>query len=228
MSSRSRNDNNKLYSFKSGNSFLSPFNPYKSAFNFINLKKKEKKNHSPINIEINDLNYIRSKKNIGQNNPKLLDTSKKNISYINSFKFDNSRNLSNSNIKNQNLEHKNRDNNYILNNKRAKSKTNLGEKILSYDYLKTEIPSVNIFQKAPRVKNIANLKILFCPKNNFQKCNSNYYDDIFGIGKNKKNINVDNNKKEKKEVRKGPEEMHWYFVKFIQEAKKIITKFDDL
>ena len=62
MSSRSRNDNNKLYSFKSGNSFLSPFNPNKSSFNFININKKEIKNHPPINIIINDLNYIRSKK----------------------------------------------------------------------------------------------------------------------------------------------------------------------
>ena len=43
MSSTSRNLNNKNYPSKSGNSFLSPFNPYKSAFNFINLKKKEKK-----------------------------------------------------------------------------------------------------------------------------------------------------------------------------------------
>ena len=39
---------------------------------------------------------------------------------------------------------------------------------------------------------------------------------------------MDNNKKGKNEVSKGPEEMHWYFVKCIQDGKKVITKFDDL
>jgi len=232
MSSTDRNRNNKCFSFKSGNSFLSPFNPNKSSFNFININKKEIKNHSPINIIINDLNYIRSKKNIGKNKKKCLDSSNINISYTNSFKFNNSQNLkfmnlSNNNIKNINLNNKNKENNYILNKNRAKSKSNLGPKILSYDYLNTEIPSVNIFQKAQKIKNITNLKILYHPKNNFQKNNSSYYDDLFSFP-NKININMDNNKKVKNEVSKGPEEMHWYFVKCIQDGKKVITKFDDL
>ena len=233
MSSTDRNRNNKCFSFKSGNSsFLSPFNPNKSSFNFININKKEIKNHSPINIIINDLNYIRSKKNIGKSKKKFLDSSKINISYSNSFKFDNSQNLkfinlSNNNIKNINLNNKNKENNYILHKNKAKSKSNLGPKILSYDYLNTEIPSVNIFQKAQKIKNITNLKILYHPKNNFQKNNSSCYDDLFSFP-NKININMDNNKKVKNEVGKGPEEMHWYFVKCIQDGKKVITKIDDL
>ena len=235
MSSTSRNYNNN-YSFKSANSFLSPFQPNKSSFNLMNIRKKETKNLSPINIIINDLNYIRSKKNIGIINHKFLDSSKinisNNISNKNSFKFNNSQNLkfmnlSNNNIKNINLNNKNKENNYILNKNRAKSKSNLGKKILSYDYLNTEIPSVNIFQKAQKIKNITNLKILYHPKNNFQKNSSSYYDDLFSFP-NKININMDNNKKGINEVSKGPEEMHWYFVKCIQDGKKVITKFDDL
>ena len=241
MSSRSRNYNNNNYSFKSANTFLSPFKPNKSSFNLMDISKKGSKNHSPINIIINYLNYIRSKKNIGIINHKFLDSSKinisNNISNKNSFKFNNSQNLkfmdlSNNNIKKINLNSKNKENSYILNNNIAKSKSNLGEKILPYNYLKTEMPAVNIFQQAPKVKNITNLKILYHPKNNFQKSDSNrnYYEDLFDIPNKKININIDNNnnKKEKNEVSKGPEEMHWYFVKCIQKGKKIVTKFDDL
>ena len=122
--------------------------------------------------------------------------------------------------------------------------------------------------------------MLFPPKNNFQKSNSNYYDDFLGspsglfkkdlpnykfnspdksfdehinniqhiskddpvrsesgtnqstndsknIKKKRMNvINMDGNKKGENGIRKGPEEIHWYFVKSIQEGKKFMTKFD--
>ena len=44
------------------------------------------------------------------------------------------------------------------------------------------------------------------------------------IKKKKMNINTDVYTIGEKSVRKGPEELHWYFVKSIQDGKKLQTK----
>ena len=231
MSSKNRNYNNKDYSFKSENFVPPHFNQNKSSSNFKNEKNKEIKNNSYINIIINDLKYIKSKKNLDNRNQNLLYSSKKNISNTNSFKFYNTQNLKFINIANNNkkmnINNRNKENIYYLKDKRAKSRNNLGEKNLSYGNVYTDIPSINIFQKAPRVKKVINLNILV-PPNNIKKSISNYYNDLLCFSNKKLNINIDNEKKGKKEITKGPEEMHWYFVKCIQEGKKVIANFDNM
>ena len=46
------------------------------------------------------------------------------------------------------------------------------------------------------------------------------------IERKRSKINIDGNQKGENGSNKGPEEMHWYFVKCIQDGRKVITKFD--
>jgi hypothetical protein len=135
----------------------------------------------------------------------------------------------------------------------------------------------NNFKKEKKFKNIPNINLLFPQKSNFQRSNSNYYDDLFGSSsglfkkdlpnykydsernfyehinntqnakdekfrsvsgtkqsinesknakKKRENINMKGDKKGENETRKGPEEIHWFLVKSIQEGKKLQNNVD--
>ena len=293
MSSQDRHRNKKRYIFKSGNFILSPLNSKNISLNFISSNKKEIKNKNNSKLIINNISTKKTKKNLNpefvKSNPNLLAFSRANNSYLNAINNNNTPNKNFVNLTNNNINYmkklyvnkKAKENNYFINNSKSHNKNNLGEKKLSYDYLKTEIPSSNsnIFKKGTKVQNIPNINIIFPSKNNFQKSNSNFYDDFYGsssglfkkdlpnfkynssdksfeekiilnkgkedqgrsesgtnqstneskIIKNKKvNINIEGNKKVENILRKGPEEIHWYFVKSIQEGKKYQNKFDNL
>ena len=276
-------ENKKNYIFKGGNFILSPLNSKNISLNFISANKKESKNKNNSNIIINNLSTKKTKKNLNQefvkSNPNLLAFSRANNSYIiNAIKMSNNDlkknfvNLTNNNInyiKKLYVNKKSKENNYLINSTKSHNKSNLGEKKLSYDYIKTEIPSSNsdIFKKNPKIKNIPNINVLYPLKNNFQKSNSNYYDDLLGSSSglfkkdlpnfkfNSSDKSFENNfqpkskddqvrsesgtnqstndtkniqKKKVKEngIKKGPEEIHWFFVKSIQEGKKFMNKFD--
>ena len=291
MSSQERHRNKKRYIFKGGNFILSPLNAKNISLNFISSNKKgSKNNNNNSKILANNLN---TKKNLNpefvKSNPNLLAFSRANNSYLNAINNNNTPvknfvNLTNNNInyiKKLYVNKKSKENNYFMNNSTSHNKNNLGEKRLSYEYLKTEIPSSNsnIFKKGSKVQNIPNINLIFPSKNNFQKSNSYFYDDFLGsssglfkkdlpnfkynssdksfeekiilhkgkeeqgrpesgtnqstndskiIKKKKVNINLEGNKKRENISRKGPEEIHWYFVKCIQEGKKFQNKFDDL
>ena len=293
MSSQDRHRNKKRYIFKGGNFILSPLNSKNISLNFISSNKKEIKNKNNSKLIINNISTKKTKKNLNpefvKSNPNLLAFSRANNSYLNAINHNNTPNKNFVNLTNNNINYmkklyvnkKTKENNYFINNSKSHNKNNLGEKKLSYDYLKTEIPSSNsnIFKKGTKVQNIPNINIIFPSKNNFQKSNSNFYDDFYGsssglfkkdlpnfkynssdksfeekiilnkgkedqgrsesgtnqstneskIIKNKKvNINIEGNKKVENILRKGPEEIHWYFVKSIQEGKKYQNKFDNL
>ena len=290
MSSQERHRNKKRYVFKGGNFILSPLSSKNISLNFINTNKKENRNKNNSNIITNNLSNNlstkKTKKNLNQefvkSNPNLLAFSRANNSFINAIKINNTPkknfvNLTNNNInyiKKLYVNKKPKDSNYFMNNSKSHNKSSLGEKKLSYEYLKTDIQTSysNIFRKEKKFQNIPNINLLFPRKNNFQKCNSNYYDDFLGsssglfkkdfsnlkfnspeniiykskdenkinsesgtnqstndskIAKKKRvNKNMDGNKKGENMGRKGPEELHWYFVKSIQDGKKYQTKFD--
>ena len=286
MSSKERHRNKKNLIFKGGNFILSPLNSNNISFNFINKNKKENKPKNNSNILINNLSYIKSKKNLNQvfirSNPNLLAFSRGNP-FLNSTKNNNNSsknfiNLSNNNIKKLYANKKSKENNYFLNSSKSHNKNNdLAQKNLSYEYLKTEIPTTNnsVLKKNNKIQNIPNINIMYPQKNNFQKSNSHFYDDFLGspsglfkkdlpnfkynssekifeehilrqkgkdkqersesgtnqstnetkINKKKKvNINTDVYIIGEKLVRKGPEELHWYFVKSIQDGKKLQIK----
>ena len=287
MSSKERHRNKKRYIFKGGNFILSPLNSSNISLNFISSNKKETKNKNNSEMIMNNISTKKSKKNLNpefvKSNPNLLAFSRSNNSYLNAINNTPSKNfvnLTNNNInyiKKLYVNKKAKENNYFINNSKSHNKNNLGEKKLSYDYLKTEIPSSNsnIFKKGSKIQNIPNINIIFPSKNNFQKSNSHFYDDFYGsssglfkkdlpnfkdksfeekiilhkvkedqgrsesgtnqstneskiIKKKKVNINLEGNKKGENITRKGPEEIHWYFVKSIQEGKKYQNKFDNI
>ena len=294
MSSQERHRNNKKYVFKGGNFILSPLNPKNISLNLISANKKENKNKNNSNILTNNLSTKKAKKNLNQefvkSNPNLLAFSRVNNSFINSIKINNNNtprknfvNYTNNNInyiKKLYVNKKSKENNYFMNNSKSHNKSSLGDKKLSYEYLKTDIQTSysNIFKKEKKFQNIPNINLLFPRKNNFQKSNSNYYEDFLGSSsglfkrdfpnlkfnspeniqdkiniiynkskddkvnsesgtnqstndskitkKKRMNINMEGNKKGENIVFKGPEELHWYFVKSIQDGKKFQTKFD--
>ena len=51
---------------------------------------------------------------------------------------------------------------------------------------------------------------------------------IYNKISNESKNNINENKKRENDERKGPEEIHWYLVKSIQEGKKLKTKLDFL
>jgi len=289
MSSEERPRNKKYYVFKGGNFILSPLNSKNISMNFINANKNKNKNNS--NILINNLNTKKSKKNINQefvkSNPNLLVFSKVNNSFTNAIKINSDLKKNVVNITNNNINYikklyvntKNKDSINFMNNSQSLKKNYLKENKLSYDYLKTEIPTsdYNNFKKEKKFKNIPNINLLFPQKSNFQRSNSNYYDDLFGSSsglfkkdfpnykydsernfyehinntqnakyekfrsvsgtkqsineskndkKKRENINMKGDKKGENETRKGPEEIHWFFVKSIQEGKKLQNNVD--
>ena len=275
MSSQERHRNKNRYVFKGGNFILSPLNSKNIYMNYISTNRKEGQNKNSSQLIKNNLNPNFPKKNLNQefikSNPNLLIFSGANKSYINVTKINNNFiNLTNNDlsyIKKLYVNKKGKENNYFMNRK-SHNKNNLGDKKLSYDYLKTDIPATNpnFMKKNPKMQNIPNINVIFPSKNNFQKSNSNFYDDFLGSssglfkkdfskiklapdksfdhiniiyksknepirtesGTNQKtneSKNIKNNKR--KEINnKGPEELHWYFVKSIQEGKKSITQFD--
>lgn len=272
MSSQERHNNKKRYVFKGGNFILSPLNSNNISLNFISESRKEKKKKNNSNIIINNLNTKKSKKNLNvefiKSNPNLLAFSRSN----------NSSNKKFVNITNNNIDYikkyyadknsKEKSKNFFLNNSKSHNKSFLGQKNLSYEYLKTEINSsyLNILKKRTKIENNQNMNLIFSPRNNFQKSNSNFYNDFLGSSSGlfkkdlpnnlnnkikedqgrsenitnqstneskinpKKKINIinnyDGNKKRENTNHKGPEEIHWYFVKSIQEGKKYQKKFE--
>ena len=287
MYSKERHRNKKNLIFKGGNFILSPLNSNNISLNFINTNKKDNKTKNTSNILINNLSFIKSKKNLNQefirSNPNLLAFSRGNP-FLNSTKNNknsskNFINITNNNIKKLYVNKKSKDNNYFINSSKSHNKNNnLSQKNLSYEYLKTEIPLTNnsALKKNTKIQNIPNINVMYPQKNNFQKSNSHFYDDFLGspsgffkkdlpnfkynssekileeqilkqknkdnktersesgtnqstnetkINKKKKvNINTDVYIIGEKLVRKGPEEMHWYFVKSIQDGKKLQSK----
>ena len=191
-------------------------------------------------------------------------------------------NITNNNInyiKKLYVNKKNKEINNFMNSSKSHNKSYIKEKKISYDYLKTEIPSSNsnIFNNEKIFKKIPSINILFQQKSNFQRSNSHYYDDLFGsssglfkkdlpnykynsernfhdqinntqkekddqyrtesgtnqstneskiMKKKRVNINMKGNKKGENEKRRGPEEIHWFMVKTIQEIKKLENNID--
>ena len=287
MSSKERHRNKKNLVFKGGNFILSPLNSNNISLNFINTTKKDNKPKNNSNILINNISFIKSKKNLNpefiRSNPNLLAFSRGNP-FLSSMRNNNSSsknfvNLTNNNIKKLYVNKKSKENNYFINTSKSHNKNNnLSQKKLSYDYLKTEIPSTNnnsALKKNNKIQNIPNINIIYPQKNNFQKSNSHFYDDFLGSPsdlykkdlpnfkynssekileehiirqkakdkqersesgtnqstnetkintKKKVNINTDVYIIGEKLVRKGPEELHWYFVKSIQDGKKLQSK----
>ena len=285
--SSERHRNKNRYIFKGGNFILSPLNSKNVSLNFISANKKENNMKNNTKLIINNLNTKKSRKNLNQefikSNPNLLVLSRANNSYISDMKMNNPKknniNLTNidvSYMKKLCVNKKAKENSYFLNSK-SHNKNNLGEKKLSYEYIKTDIPlsNSNLFNKGQREKSVPNINLLFPSKNNIQKSNSHFYDDFLGssFGLFKKdlpnfrlnpeksfderniihkpkddpvrsesgtNLSTNDSKKVKKKIinvninpnkkgentRKGPEELHWYFVKSIQEGKKLLAKFD--
>ena len=274
MSSKERHRNKKNLIFKGGNFILSPLNSNNISLNFINTNKKDNKTKNTSNILINNLSFIKSKKNLNQefirSNPNLLAFSRGNP-FLNSTKNNknsskNFINITNNNIKKLYVNKKSKDNNYFINSSKSHNKNNnLSQKNLSYEYLKTEIPLTNnsALKKNTKIQNIPNINVMYPQKNNFQKSGffkkdlpnfkynssekileeqilkqknkdnktersesgTNQSTNETKINKKKKvNINTDVYIIGEKLVRKGPEELHWYFVKSIQDGKKLQSK----
>ena len=289
MSSQERHRNKKNFVFKGGNFILSPLNSKNISLNFINTNKKDNKSKNNSNIIINNLSFKKSKKNLNQefvrSNPNLLAFSRGNNSFLSAMKNNNSSsknfiNLTNNNIKKLYVNKKPRENTYFINSSKSHNKNNnLGQKKLSFEYIKTDIPLSNtntsILKKNTKIQNIPSINLIYPQKNNFQKSNTHFYDDLLGspsglfkkdlpnfkynssekileehislrkgkdkqersesgtnqstnesknIKKKKVNINNDVFIIGEKIVRKSPEEIHWYFVKSIQDGKKLQAK----
>jgi len=277
MSSKKRHHNKKYYIFKGENSSFIPLNKFNILSNFISSNKTERKNNNNSNIIINVFN---NKKEFFNYKPKILDVSKINNSYTNTFDLNKNKKVklaksTNNKFEKLNLKNKNNEHSdYFMNSYTSKTKSNLGKKKLTYDYLKTDITPKKYYnlKKGSKLKNIQKINLLFPTKYNFKKNDSNYYDELFGstsglfkkyfsnfkyntyeqIKEKNSNIalkpknaqikpegiynkisnesknNINENKKRENDERKGPEEIHWYLVKSIQEGKKLKTKLDFL
>lgn len=245
MTSRERksSNNKKKYIFKDGNHILSPLNSKNISLNFISSNKKENKSKSNPKIIINNLLTEQNKKNLMQNfsnfsnnnfnilkklyinkkakemqnskSHKKSNLSKKKLSY-NYLKtemtpsysniFNKSNKITNMNIPNitlifhQKYNIQKSNSNYYDNNYFGNS----------YGLLKKDIPNYNYV-------NNRNKKL----KEEQNETNQSTNDT------NKKRVNVINKIGNKKnEIYKGPEEIHLFFVKSIQNGKKYEKEFD--
>ena len=223
MSSQERHRNKKRYVYNSGKIIFSPLSSKNISLNFKDANKNKNNSKIIINNLSTEKNRYNSNQKLIKSNPNLLVLYNEN-NFYNNRKYKNIVNLTDNNI------------NYIKkfsNNSKSHNKTNLGNKKSSYDYLKTDVNSSNsnIFRNK-QIQHIPNISQLFPPKNYFQKSNSEYYNDFFGSssGLFKGKLEIKNDKFKKGEnnfnFKKSPEELHWYYVKSIQEGKKYQKKFD--